>query len=157
MFSLIMVILPALSQELGSVETTSTDPVSSETEPEKKNLVYSFFNHALIHEYGATFASIGLQMDASQYTQFQIIGPTVQTPVLFRFESAQYTTGVGGSFLRVGAGFLHQFDRQDEFYDLYEEFGMGMHYVYDWLNTEGIPKHVVGVDVYVWNDKGAVM
>ncbi len=41
------------------------------------------------------------------------------------------------------------FDRSNEYYDPYEEFGMGMHYVYDWLNTAGIPKHVIGLDMYV--------
>lgn len=88
-------------------------------------------------------------MDTSRYTQFQLIGPTIQTPLLFRFESAQYTTGVGDSFLRVGLGFLRKFDSPKEFYDPYEEFGMGMHCVYDWLSTDGIPKHVFGVDMYV--------
>ncbi len=92
MFTLLLTIFPALSQEVSP---------SASLESEKKNLVESFFNYALIHKYGATLASIGLQMDTERYTQFQVIGPTVQTPVLFRFESAQYTTGVGGSFLRV--------------------------------------------------------
>ena len=149
MFAFLLTIFPAFSQDITFYGTPSTESASSEIEQEKKNIVDSFFDYALIHKYGATLASIGFQMDSSRYTQFQIIGPTVQTPVLFRFESAQYTTGVGGSFLRVGLGFLHKFDSPEEFYDPYEEFGMGMHYVYDWLNTAGVPKHVIGLDVYV--------
>jgi len=144
MFSLFLTFLPAFSQDLDSLEPVPTAQADSE-----KNLFDAFFTHALIHKYGATLGSIGMQMDTERYTQFQLIGPTVQTPVLFRFESAQYTTSVGGSFLRVGLGFLHKFDRPEEFYDPYEEFGMGMHYVYDWLSTDGVPKHVVGVDMYV--------
>lgn len=142
MFTILLTTLPALSENVSPA-------VESQTEPQKSNAIDDFFNYALIHKYGATLASIGMQMDAARYTQFQIIGPTVQTPVLLRLESAQYTTALGGSFLRVGVGFLHEFDRQQEYYDPYEEFGMGMHYVYDWLNTSGIPRHVIGLDMYV--------
>ena len=145
---LLLTTFPALSQEMTPFVLSNTESAPKQTDS-KKNPIDAFFDYALVHKYGATLASIGMQMDTSRYTQFQIVGPTVQTPVVLRFESAQYTTGVGGSFLRVGFGFLHEFERQQFYYDPSEEFGMGMHYVYDWLNTEGVSKHVIGLDMYV--------
>ena len=123
MLTLLIASLPALAQEPQPPEPSDT---------EKTDWIDDLFDYAGLHKYGATLGSIGLQMDTSRLTQFQIVGPTVQTPVLLRFESAQYTTGVGGSFLRAGIGFLHEFPpSQDFYYDPDEEFGLGMHYVYD--------------------------
>ena len=54
----------------------------------------------------------------------------------------------------VWGGFLHEFDQPQTCGP--EEFGLGMHYVYDWLDTSGIPKHVIGVDMYVAKDRDRI-
>ncbi len=139
---------PLQESEVIPIPETASSDNSDTKEPD---VIDSFFYYASSNKYGATLLSVGLQMDSSQYTQFQIEGPALQTPVLLRFESAQYTTGKGGSFLRTGVGFFHKFRRPLEgmVYEPEEEFGLGMHYVYDWLNTQSVSNHVVGFDMYV--------
>ena len=156
MLLLLIASLTAFALENGlEAQTLGAKPSqesSSETSESKQaDIIDSFLYYASLKRYGATLASVGLQMDASQYTQFQIEGPALQTPVLFRFESAQYTFGKGGSFLRTGVGFLHKFRRPLEgmVYEPDKDFGLGMHYVYDWLNTKGNSSHVLGFDMYV--------
>ena len=76
MYILLLTIFPALSQETTPFVSPNAESASTQTDS-KKHPIDAFFDYALIHKYGATLASIGMQMDTSRYTQFQVIGPTV--------------------------------------------------------------------------------